>query len=284
MTGSWDKTARVWNIYSKREEIEVLEHGSEVLSIALSPDSKRLYTASLGGQISIWILEDGNLFGTIDCQRDVWGGRMAADKIPAAKLARNKHFTSICASPTGEYVLACGNSRYACLYDARQKILLRRFVLTNNRSLDGVLMKLNSGKMTEFGNKDDVDAAPSGSEDEGEETLPGAKKPASVKRTTKLAIRGKCVRMAADGKSFACATTEGVMLFSVNEAEHFAPYKLSVDVTLNSAIELHNAGRFVDALVVALKLDYKQLVETIYHNVKSRIENFVHRSRSRTRR
>ena len=214
-------------------------------------------------------MEESHLFGTIECQRDIWGGRISADKMPAQKLNRNKHFNSICTNPTGEYILACGNSKYACLYDSRQKILLRRFVMTNNRSLEGVLMKLNSKKMGEFGPKDEVDAAASGSDEEkeGEEGLPGAKRPANVKRTTKLAIRGKSIQMAQDGKSFACATTEGVLLYTLFGQEHFAPYKLAADITVSSAIALHNEGRFIEALVVALKLDYKQLVESIFNSV-----------------
>lgn len=44
-------------------------------------------------------------------------------------------------------------SKYACVYDLRHKVLLHRFVFTENRSLSGVLHKLNSKNMTEFGPK-----------------------------------------------------------------------------------------------------------------------------------
>lgn len=37
-----------------------------------------------------------------------------------------------------------GNSKNICLYDIHNKVMLRRFALTQNRSLDGVLLKLNS--------------------------------------------------------------------------------------------------------------------------------------------
>jgi len=250
ISGSWDKSVRVWNIYSKGADSEVLEHNSEVLAICQSPDSKRLYTTTLSGQINIWILEDGNLFGTIECQRDIWGGRLSSDKVAAKNIARNKHFNSLCINPTGEYLLACGNSKYACLYDAKQKILFRRYTLTNNRSLDGTLIKLNSKQMSEFGSKDDPELQASGSEDEPDATLPGAKKPATVKRTTKLAIRGKSIQISMDGGSFACATTEGIMLYTLDQGKQFAPYKLSVDVTLKNAIELHNSGKFIEAIIV----------------------------------
>ena len=60
--------------------------------------------------------------------------------------------------------------------------------------------------------------------------------------------------MALDGKSFACATTEGVLVFSLDEEEKYAPYQLSAEVTLSSAIELHNRGDFIPALIVSNSL------------------------------
>lgn len=44
----------------------------------------------------------------------------------------------------GEYILAGGNSKYICLYDIRHRILLKKFEVSTNRSLDGILEKLNS--------------------------------------------------------------------------------------------------------------------------------------------
>ena len=41
-------------------------------------------------------------------------------------------------------MLGGGNAKNICLYDVGNKILLRRYALTQNRSLDGVLAKLNS--------------------------------------------------------------------------------------------------------------------------------------------
>lgn len=38
-----------------------------------------------------------------------------------------------------------------CIYDAAERVLLRRFQTTTNRSLDGVLDTLNSKNMTDAG-------------------------------------------------------------------------------------------------------------------------------------
>jgi len=47
-------------------------------------------------------------------------------------------------SPSGEFLIGGGNSKNICLYDVKNKLLLRRYAITQNRSLDGVLLQLNS--------------------------------------------------------------------------------------------------------------------------------------------
>ena len=47
-------------------------------------------------------------------------------------------------SPQGDFIIGGGNSKNICLYDLKNKLLLRRFAITQNRSLDGVLSVLNS--------------------------------------------------------------------------------------------------------------------------------------------
>jgi periodic tryptophan protein 2 len=62
----------------------------------------------------------------------------------AKNSTKNKHFTSIAISPNGDFVIGGGNSKNICLYDVKHKLMLTRFAITQNRSLDGVLHKLNS--------------------------------------------------------------------------------------------------------------------------------------------
>jgi len=44
-----------------------------------------------------------------------------------------------------------------CIYEISQKILLRKYVVSENLSLDGILTELNSRHMTEAGNRDAID-------------------------------------------------------------------------------------------------------------------------------
>lgn len=101
----------------------------------------------------------------IDGKRDVAGGRRTTDLVTAASSARSKHFSSVCYTADGTCVLAGGNSRYVCLYQAAQRLLVKKFQVSHNRSLEGIVDKLHSGDMTEAGPRQGIDAD-SDSEDE----------------------------------------------------------------------------------------------------------------------
>ena len=71
------------------------------------------------------------------------------------------HPRSLTYSADGSCTIAGGLSRYVCIYAIAPRILLRKYQLSHNRSLDGVLDKLNSSHRVEGG---DVDL--SGSDDD----------------------------------------------------------------------------------------------------------------------
>ena len=87
----------------------------------------------------MWQAAEGNLIGIIDCKDDIAGGRLREERVTANNSSRNKHFNSVAISPNGEFVIGGGNSKHICLYDLRYKLLMKRFAVTQNRSLDGVL-------------------------------------------------------------------------------------------------------------------------------------------------
>ena len=141
---------------------------------------------------------------------DVAGGRLAAERATAKKSSKNKHFNSVVYHPAGELVLAAGNSRFLCLYDVRNKVLLKRFEVTRNRSLDGVLDKLNSKGLALAEHADE-----SASEEEEKEQLASAKRKNVLgERAARLAVRNRSLAFSPDGRAFACASTEGLLVYS----------------------------------------------------------------------
>lgn len=57
----------------------------------------------------------------------------------------------------GKCILAGGNSKYICLYEIEHKVLLRKFQVSENRSLDGVLNYLSSREVTDAGLLNEID-------------------------------------------------------------------------------------------------------------------------------
>jgi periodic tryptophan protein 2 len=138
-SASWDGTVKLWDLYKGNVPTESLQHNSDVVCVACRPDSKEVCTGTIRGLLSFWDVESGKLKFEIDGRRDIAGGRKFNDRMASTNNASSRYFTSICYSADGSCVLAGGNSKYVCIYEVSQQILLKKFQVTFNRSLDGVL-------------------------------------------------------------------------------------------------------------------------------------------------
>lgn len=114
------------------------------------------------------------------------------------------------------------------------QVLLRRFQITLNLSLDGVLDFLNSKNMTEAGPLDLIDDDNSDIEeglDKQTRGNLGFDLPGSLPNRGRPIIQTKCLSIAPTGRSFVAATTEGVLVYSVDESFIFDPTDLDINVT-----------------------------------------------------
>ena len=143
-SGSWDGTMKLWEVYKTNVPSESFQHGSDVVCLAWRPDSKELCTGTLGGLLTFWDRESGKLKFEIDGRKDISGGRKLNDRMTSDNNANSRYFTSVCYSADGSCVLAGGNSKYVCIYEVSQQILLKKFTVTFNRSLDGTLDEVSS--------------------------------------------------------------------------------------------------------------------------------------------
>ena len=190
-SASWDKTIRVWNIFSRSQQVEPIEIQSDVLSIALRPDSKEVAVTTLDGHITIWDVEDAKQVHLIDGKKDIIGGRYLEDRFSAKNLARSKYFTTLNYSFDGLSLVAAGNNNSICLYDISNEVLLKRFTVSQNMQLNGTLGMLNSSRMTEAGSLDliDRDGENSDLEDRIDTSLPGSHKGDPSARNIRPEIR-----------------------------------------------------------------------------------------------
>lgn len=109
-------------------------------------------------------------------------------------------------------------------------MLLRRFQISYDMSLDGVRDMLNSKNMTDAGPLDMIDD--DDSDDERFDFMgKGQGLPGTAKKNTRTSVRTKCLQISPTGRSWAAATCEGVLVFSMDDDLIFDPTDLDVDVT-----------------------------------------------------
>ncbi|KAJ6826880.1 periodic tryptophan protein 2-like protein [Iris pallida] len=263
-SSSWDKTVRLWDVFEGKGAVETFPHTHDVLTVVYRPDGKQIASSTLNGQIHFWDPVDGILMHTIEGRRDIAGGRLMTDRRSAAKSSSGKYFTTLCYSADGSYILAGGSSKYVCMYDVAEQVLLRRFQITRNLSLDGVLDFLNSKKMTDAGPLDLIDDENSdveeGIDGQTRDTL-GFDLPGALPNRGRPVVRTKCLKIAPTGRSWAAATTEGVLMYSIDDSFVFDPTDLDMDVTPEAVDVALADGQHKRALLLSLRLNEDSLIK-----------------------
>lgn len=269
---SWDRTVRLWEVFRRSQSTESMSISSEGLALAFRPDGLEVCVASLDGQLNFFDTKNGKHTGVLDCRRDIASGRRLHDKVQQRNNAAGSCFTSVCYSADGSCVLAGGNANYVCLYDVRERVLVKRWSLSLNLALDGTQDRLDSRQVTEAGNValiNDVD-------NEGELTLqerldrslPGVQRGDMSKRSTRPQARAKCVRFSPTGRSWAAASTGGLLIYSLDEQATFDPTDLDLELTPQAVRAASLEGHALVALLGALRLNDPAMEAEVYERTK----------------
>lgn len=286
-SGSWDSSVRIWDVFSARKgAVEAFENSYDVLALSFRPDGKEICACALDGALRFWTLE-GEHSSTIEGRYDIRGGRGKRDVRTAETNAATHHFTTLTYTADGQSVLAGGNSRWVCMYDCKSKVLLHRFEICRNTSLDGVKDQLNSKNIGEGGAKDLIDDDDGDSDLENEydrskrdkfDTVAvarGAKDDGRRKTARRIKTHG--VRFCPTGHGWCAATTEGLMLYRSDRGGElmFDPSDLSLQLTRESVLGLLHGKSDVDggeaqepnfslALMGALRLGEADVMREAY--------------------
>ncbi|KOS18893.1 Periodic tryptophan protein 2 -like protein [Escovopsis weberi] len=271
LSGSWDRTARIWSIFDRTQTSEPLQLQADVLDIAVRPDSLQLAVSTLDGQLTFWSISEAEQTAGLDGRRDVSGGRKYTDRRTAASVSGTKSFATIRYSTDGSCLLAGGNSKYICLYSVSTMVLLKKFTVSVNLSLSGTQEFLNSKMLTEAGALDDIDMQGEASdrEDRIDRSMPGSKRggdPSARKKLPEVRVTG--VGFSPAGNAFCAASTEGLLIYSVDSALQFDPFDLNMEITPASTLAVLESERdYLKALVMAFRLNEAGLIKRVFQAV-----------------
>ncbi|GHJ86265.1 hypothetical protein NliqN6_2667 [Naganishia liquefaciens] len=268
-SSSWDKTIRVWSVFGRSRATEPFQLSTEVLSVAYRPDGKELAASSLDGQITFFDVAESKQTGVMEGRKDISGGRMIDDRMSAANNASTKYFNSMAYTADGSCLIAGGSSKYVVIYDVRDGVMVKKFQISENLSLDGTQEFLDSRRLTDAGPIDNLDLR--GEEEDLQDrldtTLPGAQRGDLSKRKYRRAARTMCVKFSPTGRMWAAASTEGLLIYGLDETTVFDPFDLDIDITPQALVDTIADGDFLLALIMAFRLNEKTLIQRAYEAV-----------------
>ena len=269
ISGSWDHTVRIWNIFGRTQTSEPLQLQADVLDLAFRPDSKQIAVSTLDGQLTFWSVSEASQQASVDGRRDASGGRSLSERRTAANAAGTKAFSAIAYSADGTCMLAGGNSKYICLYDVQSCALIKKYTISINLSFDGTQEFLNSRNLTEAGPMGLIDRQGEASdlEDRIDRTLPGANRGDLSSRKTKAAVRVSAISFSPTGRAFCAASTEGILIYSLDKTLQFDPFDLEISITPERTMEVLAKQEYLRALVMAFRLNEKPLIGGVYERI-----------------
>ncbi|XP_038616528.1 periodic tryptophan protein 2 homolog [Tachyglossus aculeatus] len=265
-SASWDKTVRLWDMLDSWRTRETLTVASDALAVTFRPDGLELAVATLNAQITFWDHENAVQSGSIEGRHDLKVGRKELDKITAKHSAKGKSFTTLCYSADGQSILAGGLSKFVCFYNIKEQILMKKFEISCNLSLDAMEEYLDRRKMTEFGSLALIDQD-AGVEDGVAVPLPGVKRGDMSSRHFKPEIRVTCLHFSPTGRCWAATSTEGLLIFSLDSGLVFDPFLLDFDITPRNVRIAVRQKEFTKAILMAFRLNEQKLIQEVMEAV-----------------
>nr|XP_023014507.1 periodic tryptophan protein 2 homolog [Leptinotarsa decemlineata] len=260
---SWDKTLKIWDAIEKGSAHETIILTADGINVTFKPDGQEIAVATLDGQITCYEVKTSLQTSSIEGRNDLGSGRSDADLITAKKSLQAKCFTSLCYSADGESLLAGGQSKNVCIYNVKESLLVKKFEITQNRSFDAVDDFINRRKLTEF---DNIALVEEREEREGGNVsikLPGVRKGDMTGRTLNPEIRVFSLQFSPTGESWAAATTEGLLVYSLHHSYVFDPWDLQIGVTPASIRQAIKDDDHSNALMMAMNLNEAKLIQEV---------------------
>ena len=236
------------------------------MAVTFRPDGKVVACSTLDAQIVFINISESDqqaIVGNIECKHDLGYSRKETDKITAKKLQFGKAFKSLSYTSDGEYLIAGGKSKYICIYNCKEEMLVKRFEISQNKSFDGIDEFLDRRKMTEWGNLNLVEAFPETELDNAKISLPGVVRGDFSSRAFKPEIQVTCVRFSPTSRSWSACSTEGLLMYSLDSSLIFDPFDLDIEITPKTIRETLAQQDYSLALMQALRLNENALITLV---------------------
>lgn len=265
VSASWDSSVRIWNLFEgskcMRDTITLMH---EAITVAFRPDGHQFAVSTRDGQISFFNPHTAEQFGApIEGVGDLGTTQLISEVSRDDK----KYFLTLSYSADGTYLIGAGNSNFICIYHVGEKVLVKKIAMTFNMSMDGVFEYVSNRRRNEFGFT--MELLNSRKEERGVKPiqLPGVRKGDLGERKAMPIIAVYQIAFSPTMRSFATATTEGVLIYSVDVSLRFDPYKLAMGVDPNTMKQALKDRSFGRAVVEAIQLNDKSLLQEVIESI-----------------
>ena len=178
--------------------------------------------------------------------------------------------------------MAGGHSKYVCIYAIATRVLVKKFQLSHNRSLEGVLDELRSDRLVDGVNLDNLNDYDSDDENVATSVTPGASggkgKANDGSRTTRPDILTTAVKFSSTGREWAAATSQGLQVYSLDEDMLFAPTDLDITITPQAVDTALSREEYSLALNMALHLGEQSILKKVFSKIPMDAINLVIKS------
>ncbi|XP_046394793.1 periodic tryptophan protein 2 homolog [Ischnura elegans] len=264
---SWDRTLKLWNAIETGSQHETISLNSDGLRVVYRPDGEEVAVATLDAVISFFNVRTSQQTGSIEGRKDLGSGVSDTDLISARRNLEGKAFNSLCYSADGQCILAGGLSKNVCIYSVQESLLLKKFEITQNRSFDAVDDFINRRNMTEFGNLALVEEREDDTNGPLSIRLPGVRSGDMASRSFKPEVRVFSLQFAPTGQAWAAATTEGLLVYSLDQGLVFDPYFLDIGITPETVKNTLKTKEYCKALMMAVKLNEQKIILEVIEGV-----------------
>uniref|UniRef100_A0A6G1SCJ6 Periodic tryptophan protein 2 n=1 Tax=Aceria tosichella TaxID=561515 RepID=A0A6G1SCJ6_9ACAR len=262
---SWDQTVRIWSLFEGSKCMrDTITFSNEVITVAFRPDGNEFVVSLRNGQITFFNVHNAAQIGApIEGAGDLGTTQL----ITEASRDSKKFFLTLSYSADGSYLIAGGNSNYICIYHAQEKLLVKKIAITFNMSFDGIFDYVSNRRRKEFGYNLELLEQRQEERTDRPIRLPGVRKGDLGDRQAKPVIAVCQMVFSPTMRSFAAATTEGVLVYSLDVSRHFDPYRLAVDVDPDSIKRALKSKDFGTALTQTIQLNDKRLFLKVIESI-----------------